>query len=949
MTHRARAGGLLHRMNTNLLWPLVLCCGVAAAQDLPTSPALERAIAAFELEHDLPRAKELLRALAGDAGAPDAVRRHAWLKLAQVLRRAGADAGDALARAAAGDDAVARAAQALVAEQAQDPKRAEELEKQARAAIARVRGGAEGVDILWFGDAAVRPLLEEFERELKEGGHSYAPHVLWRLPGERAGRALRELLAAPEVERRRHVARGVALRRSLTGDLAEERREELRIALRDSDAEVAAAALGVGSHNLTLEDLLRLAIDGRDAVRLKAVEQLAEWSRLRFNHPVSADMQRDAETIAPVLARLLEVTRPEEYAAGKRVLMRAAGFSRAGREVLVRALPSLRGPDVGVPHLAQLDVVRNENATALRAALSALGPSGSADAAARVGAEGLTSFYTAVNWDREAMPTALLAHRLGYAQVEGWVEKHLRAEDAPYVVSSLAGSDTLRRLTPWLAQHDLPESAFPALRDALGDKASGLDESLAVALGRTGHPEAAAFLRAYADRRRLGLGQVARALCWLAVKRPDDTTREHLRAATFAMVGTLEPEALFIAFATLVRLGDEEVLRRHNEFAGAFRRHRAGVRESLSQPLASVPCGAGWPADVQISSPLDVLTSPPIRRDGAVAWWHGYSVDRLAQFWSSLLTPAAGGYEWDHAQQMVDSALQDAEKQGPVLAAIAQACGALMNIDVEASVGSPVGAVVRQLFTAHEKGGLPAAVAESVARLRPAAFQAKSAKVRAGAVSSILAPVDADDRARLLAALADPQAEVGQAAMRAVSESNTPVDRELLAAATRSAAPDTRALSFRWLREAKDDVTDLLRELAADPHLENRRTALEELAKSLRLDAVPTLLAALKDLEPRVREMATQGLQAIRFYHDEKAHWDRAFAGRAGLTTPSAAAALLEQAKPGVDAATRVLAIRSLGVLGAPETQPFLIEWTKDADAEVAAAAREAVGRIHAR
>jgi hypothetical protein len=43
-----------------------------------------------------------------------------------------------------------------------------------------------------------------------------------------------------------------------------------------------------------------------------------------------------------------------------------------------------------------------------------------------------------------------------------------------------------------------------------------------------------------------------------------------------------------------------------------------------------------------------------------------------------------------------------------------------------------------------------------------------------------------------------------------------------------------------------------------------------------------------------------------------------------------------------------VLAIRSLGVLGAPEAQPFLIEWTKDSDPGVAGAAREAVGRIHA-
>ena len=44
--------------------------------------------------------------------------------------------------------------------------------------------------------------------------------------------------------------------------------------------------------------------------------------------------------------------------------------------------------------------------------------------------------------------------------------------------------------------------------------------------------------------------------------------------------------------------------------------------------------------------------------------------------------------------------------------------------------------------------------------------------------------------------------------------------------------------------------------------------------------------------------------------------------------------------------ASRCLA-PSPSVLGAPETQPFLIEWTKDPDADVAAAACEAVGRVH--
>jgi HEAT repeat protein len=111
----------------------------------------------------------------------------------------------------------------------------------------------------------------------------------------------------------------------------------------------------------------------------------------------------------------------------------------------------------------------------------------------------------------------------------------------------------------------------------------------------------------------------------------------------------------------------------------------------------------------------------------------------------------------------------------------------------------------------------------------------------------------------------------------------------------------------------------------------------------------PELLTMLKDSSSAVREHARGALQSIRFYHDEKAHWDRVFAGKAGLTAASAAEALLDQARPGNDPETRVLAIRSLGVLAAPETLPFLITWTKDGDPGVAEAARAAIATIHTR
>jgi len=41
------------------------------------------------------------------------------------------------------------------------------------------------------------------------------------------------------------------------------------------------------------------------------------------------------------------------------------------------------------------------------------------------------------------------------------------------------------------------------------------------------------------------------------------------------------------------------------------------------------------------------------------------------------------------------------------------------------------------------------------------------------------------------------------------------------------------------------------------------------------------------------------------------------------------------------------LAIRSLALLNTPESLPYLIDWTKDQNAEIQAAARQAIAMIH--
>lgn len=116
------------------------------------------------------------------------------------------------------------------------------------------------------------------------------------------------------------------------------------------------------------------------------------------------------------------------------------------------------------------------------------------------------------------------------------------------------------------------------------------------------------------------------------------------------------------------------------------------------------------------------------------------------------------------------------------------------------------------------------------------------------------------------------------------------------------------------------------------------------------LSGLGLIAVVVFDLRQAVRESDARAIEVASrdaFYHDEKAHWDRVFAGTE-LSASGAAEALLKQAAETSPRQVRLLAIQSLGSLGAPETLPFLIEWTTDGDAELAETARAAITRIHA-
>ena len=134
----------------------------------------------------------------------------------------------------------------------------------------------------------------------------------------------------------------------------------------------------------------------------------------------------------------------------------------------------------------------------------------------------------------------------------------------------------------------------------------------------------------------------------------------------------------------------------------------------------------------------------------------------------------------------------------------------------------------------------------------------------------------------------------------------------------------------------------LLRDLDAGVRMETAEFFGARVSK----EAVPDLIALLRDPEETVRKDAADALTRIRFFHEQQAHWDRVLKGL-DASPASAAEKLLLQAKPGAAKAQRLLAITSLGTLGVPEALPFLIEWTADPDAELAAAAKAAITQIH--
>lgn len=174
------------------------------------------------------------------------------------------------------------------------------------------------------------------------------------------------------------------------------------------------------------------------------------------------------------------------------------------------------------------------------------------------------------------------------------------------------------------------------------------------------------------------------------------------------------------------------------------------------------------------------------------------------------------------------------------------------------------------------------------------------------------------------------------------------LDRSVdLAVALKHAQTSVRASALQLIvrGQAKVDSSHVI-PLLADANEWLRHEAAVYLGALVYKPAVPALIQQLRDPADKVRKAAADALTRIRFYHEQQAHWDRVLKGL-DASPASAAEKLLVQAKPDAKKSQRLLAIKSLGVLGVPEALPFLIEWSQEGDGDIAAAATAAITAIH--
>lgn len=911
---------------------LVLSFAAAlAAQTTPQDPRVELAqvIAVEEQERDLAKAETLYReAITGGKLSTEA-RQVAHMRLSRVLKSLGREKEAAAVMETLLREAPATALDDVTAKpQAQDAEREATLRAKAeeliRAHVERdpntTQAGAElqfvhytlAEQLLWVGETVVPVAIAAIERAL--AGSSYHPDkisglagMLWRIGGPQAAQWLTAAAKNPEpAYRYAFVRTAFQARTPAMLDVA-------AVYLRDPDAKVFETLLADADdphrmlrRRLPTGAIVDAAIAGSTAHKV----MLLGWAWA---------MALDEASLAKIvqLARAgLRDTDPAVGAAARQFLLTEnAQDSVEGVELLLAELPRMGGKvpiSMGrpMPDGRSRERFTKEQAQrllpAVTACVRALGPDASQnlkawcafllrDVVMPLGAEVVPDVLV---WLDNGFENPWLLHgRITPANVRDIAARFGRLE-----------VEADRQLLWVLAEVELPTELFPELHAkaaAAIARDPELVAALAAAMASTGHPEAAPWLLEHKAK----IDKLPAALVKLGRRSQDERVRAAMRAVVqdaaadasarttllMALLSMHDAPALDLAVVHATS-GHGDRLERH-PYAKDPERGSMRVLQYLVEKNPDPPHGF---TEDEVVAVLQKVAARQVPSDWQPRFWsHPAIPDRLLCELAVLVAvhprrgPAIPG-TLEAAANWFSLLLERSRGEGPAPTAMRERIGILLRHESH---------TVRKLLFTQMTGD------EVVANR-----------------TAIEACLDVDDAACAVSAA------------HALRDADVGVDAQRLAG---NRHPDVRTFAL----EVSGGET-IARTLLADPDGSVRMAAASRCGAIVDKEAVPGLIHLLRDDSDSVREKAAEALTRIRFYHEQQAHWDRVLKGL-DASPASAAEKLLLQAKPGAPKAQRLLAIKSLGVLGVPEALPFLIEWSADPDGEVASAAQAAITAIH--
>ncbi len=954
-----------------------VCTGSLVAQQTP-SQELAPIVAVEEQERDLAKAERLYKEAIGGGKLSAAAKEMATLRLAELLMKLGRsdEAKQWMGKLASAQQGAVVTLDD-VTQQSQERERQEALRAKARALVQKAMQQICPVDY-WVGTVGI--VDQELLRQIEWLGDAAVPEIAAVLAATKeslAGKTASDLPAlssrgAPNEENAKlEAVRGLVGVLWNSGSPAA--RAQLEAAYRDgSEAFRMLLVCQAARHATSIRDLIVLWLqqDPSDAVFWALArsglfepqgaggQSSTQWATGRFvwNEVAPETMLGAVERRGPLVqGQVLAALRPSPDALGRIVTFSAEVAPRACR--LIRALAKGTDPEPARLALRGLLLLQKtpEGFECFVDHLGLYGPDGYASWEGGPREWGTKEGNAYVFANKHALrlwPKLVAAARLPLTpSLRQWLSNAIRAcaqsldgaivDDLISIydprwldgaLETLRGrmdqSQAMRLLEAFgrtngpalqkgdpsahswlraLQDSDLPPEALPLLvslqKVAEGSDLSAWFDHL---VARTGNPEAAAWL---VERAKIA-SYVSRDLTNYLLQLGRRTQAEPVRAAMRQHAEKVGSEAKTRLYLALLSMHDEATLTRIGEVTESM----PAVRHDYATAKEPKPV-----------SPLGYLLmdqpDPP----------HGFTEAELLTFVRSAEVLQRGGS---------DSSLDPARVPTPMLMVLAERSELF------------VGRVVYERSHEGERSRSSSwqeAIAKRIAAEEdmdgPLHRWLRSALAKQGPALGVVEHLGERDRGtvrpQLERWLAGDDAEMAWFAFQKLSSMLPPPDYEALTQSKHAQVVEGAAGSLMASGTLSTATALRLLPKHSDPD-----KVVRYLGDKFAVEAVPALLQLLQHEDSYLRQVASEALLKIRTVHEQKSYWDRITKGLDASPT-SAVEKLLLQAKPNAPTEQRLLAITSLGTLGVPEALPFLIEWTQDADANIAKAAKDAITQIH--